>query len=306
MSETLKLGEGRRTPLPVSKPTDAAPVQDCVVDWEIGNEVPFVEVGGPGRKIEVSPGLMPHPPQGLPQAPHLPIEPPVKAKAVKLAEPKPLSAAFEPWPPLAPPAEVSPEIIAYHHPDHPASQDYAALLETMRRGLKTDGRVLLLVGLKPGVGTSTVLLNLAVCAARDPQMRVAVVDLNGGLAARLGQPAPAGFLDVLDGKLALEQAMVKTGIGGLHLLPAASADGQPTPLTGAALTWLIAWQRARYDLILIDGPTLEAGDHLAVPAPLADGVYLVLPQGETPKGIAPPLGRLGGRLCGLIYTHLDV
>ncbi len=56
MLETFKLGEGRRAPLAISKPPDAMPVQDCVVDWEIGAEVPYVEVGGPGKKVELSPG----------------------------------------------------------------------------------------------------------------------------------------------------------------------------------------------------------------------------------------------------------
>src|SRR5439155_25880559 len=98
MLDTLKLGEGRRGPLPVAKPGDAAPAQDCVVDWEISEEVPFVEVGGPNKKVELSPGLMmKHPPQALPQAPHLPLEP-SKPQAFKLTETKPMTAAFEAWP----------------------------------------------------------------------------------------------------------------------------------------------------------------------------------------------------------------
>ena len=70
MLETFKLGEGRRSPLALSKPADAAPAQDCVVDWEIGAEVPFVEVGGPNKKIELSPGLLQHPAQVTPQPLH--------------------------------------------------------------------------------------------------------------------------------------------------------------------------------------------------------------------------------------------
>jgi len=68
MLETLKAGEGRRALLAISKPADGAPVQDCVADWEIGAEVPFVEVGGPGKKVELSPGLMKHPALAAPPA----------------------------------------------------------------------------------------------------------------------------------------------------------------------------------------------------------------------------------------------
>ena len=56
MLDTLKQGEGRRV-MPAVEQTGGTPVQDCVVDWEIGEEVPFVEVGGPNKKIELSPGL---------------------------------------------------------------------------------------------------------------------------------------------------------------------------------------------------------------------------------------------------------
>jgi hypothetical protein len=62
-------------------------------------------------------------------------------------------------------------------------------------------------------------------------------------------------------------------------------------------------------LILIDGPSAEDAAGLGVQLPHADGVYLVLPRGETSAGqepVAQNLRRLGGRLCGLIHTHFDV
>jgi hypothetical protein len=45
MLETMKLGQARHTPLAISKPIDETPVQPCVTDWEIAEEVPFVEPG---------------------------------------------------------------------------------------------------------------------------------------------------------------------------------------------------------------------------------------------------------------------
>ena len=317
MLETMKLGEGRRAPLAISKPADTAPVQDCVVDWEIGEEVPYVEVGGPGKKVELSPGLMKHPPQAAPQAPHLTV-PPVaatsKPKAVNLTEAKPMKAAFASWPVPAPtPLGISTEIIAYHHPDHAASNEYAALLDTMRGGLKAGAaHVLLLIGLKPHVGTSTVLLNLAISAAMKHQLRVMLVDGNGpraALAPRLGHSTSAGLLEVIDGTLALEQAIVKTAIASLHLLPAGASSKKQTPLTSEAMTWLTAWLRERYDLIFIDGPAIENVSEIAPHVPHADGIYLVLPQGDTPslnKGAAQSVSRMGGRLCGLIHTHFEM
>jgi Mrp family chromosome partitioning ATPase len=313
MLETMKLGEGRRVPLAISKPAEGTPVQDCVVDWEIGEEVPYVEVGGPGKKVELSPGLLKHAPQAAPQPPHLPVESApalAKAKTVNLTETKPMTAAFEPWPAPAPtPLGISTEIITYHKPDHAASKEYAGLLATMRGALKTDAaNALILIGLKPRVGVSTVLLNLAVSAALKQKARVMVVDANAqrsGLAQRLGHAGSAGLVEVMDGTLALEQAIVKTGIGSLHLLPAGASS--KNRLTSEAMTWLMARLRERYDLIFIDGPTMEDAADLAVQVPQADGIYLVLPQGEAAsRGIAQTISRMGGRLCGLIHTHFEV
>ena len=315
MLETLKAGEGRRASLAIGNPAGGVPEPDCVVDWEIGAEVPFVEVGGPGKKVELSPGLMIHPAQAAPQAPHRAVEPaPLAAtpKTVNLTETKPMTAAFEPWPAAAQtPLGISPEIIAYHQPDHATSKEYDLLLEKMRGGLVANVGVLLLIGLKPRVGASTVLLNLAVSAAMKQNVRVIVVDAKArhtGLAKRMGQTESAGLMEVMQGTLALEQSIVVTRIAALHLLPAGLAVKTQNPLTSEAMTWLMAWLRDRYDLIFVDGATMDDGD-VAVQAPHADAIYLVLPHGDpTPlnKGIAPTISRLGGRLCGLIHTHFEI
>src|ERR1700722_13746545 len=123
MVETLKHGESRRSLLTVSKPVDEMPVQDCVVDWEIAEEVPYVEVGASGKTVELSPLLMKHAPQAAQQPPHLPLEiaPAAKLGAVNLTEMLPMTVAFEPWSEPAPlPVGISPDIIAYHQPDHAA------------------------------------------------------------------------------------------------------------------------------------------------------------------------------------------
>src|SRR6266542_6235307 len=95
MLETLKQGEGRRVLPLLEKPSAEAAVQDCVVDWEIGAEVPFVEVGGPNKKLELSPGLLAHPAQAAPQPPHHAVEGNVKPKTVQLTQAQPMTVAYE-------------------------------------------------------------------------------------------------------------------------------------------------------------------------------------------------------------------
>ncbi len=312
MLDTLKNAERRRAPAPppAIKPpvVDETLLQERVVDWEIGAEVPFIEVGGPNKKVELSPGLMKHPPQIEPHAPHRPVEITAKPKVVDLTPAQPMTVAFEPWPGMTS-APIAPEIVAYHHPEHTASKEYAGLLDAMLAGMKTGtGSVLLLVGSKPNVGTSTVILNLGVSAAQAKKMRVVLVDAQpsrAGLAQRLGCPASVGLTDVLNGTVALDQAIVKTDIAGLDVVP---AGNKQAVVASEALSWLVGWLRERYDLILIDGTTLDNADALARHVPHAHGTYLVLAKGEAAplgKGVAQSIQRMGGRLCGLIHTQFE-
>jgi Mrp family chromosome partitioning ATPase len=248
--------------------------------------------------------LLAHPAQINPQPPHHAVEVAAKAKTVQLTPTPPMAVVFEAWPGAAPSAgHVSAEIVAYHEPNHPTSKEYAALLETMTQ---SGSGMLLLAGARPSVGASTVLLNLAVIAAQQKKLRVVVVEATGkqaALAQRLGQTTNMGLEDVLAGTVALEHAISKTAVTSLHILPAGTTR---LPLGDAAMAWLGAWLRERYDLILIDGPTLDDATRLSALVPLVHGIYLVLPQGDpSGKSSAQTISRLGGRVCGLIHTHFE-
>ena len=282
-----------------------APAVDLATEDEV---TPYIEVGGPGKQVELSPCLIiAHPAQPKVQPPHGPVE--RKPLVVNLTEAAPMAVAFEPWP--GPPAlhRVAPEVIAFHRPDHPVSREYAALLGKMLdRQPTADGLIVLLTGLRPHVGATTVLLNLAVVAAAGGR-RTAVVDAHPtrpDLAARLGHTGQAGLQDVIAGRLALEQAVVPTAVPNLRLLPARLRDGATGPLSDGAAGWLLAWLRERFDVVLLDGPALDDPAALATLAPRCDDLYLVLPEGETAavnRGPAQTLARMGGRLRGLIHTH---
>src|SRR5207244_7693371 len=86
---------------------------------------------------------------------------PGAATAPIMPRARPMSVAFEPWPPHGQLSRlVAPEIITYHQPDHPASKQYAELFEKVSDGLG-NSPVLLFSGAAAKSGTTTVLLNLA-------------------------------------------------------------------------------------------------------------------------------------------------
>jgi Mrp family chromosome partitioning ATPase len=307
--DTLRQGEGVRAAAGRTAPA-GGPSEACVVEWTLDEgEVPFVEVGGPGKKVELSPSLVHHhPPQAKVQPPHTAVE--KAAVTVSLSEPRPMAVSYEPWPLTADTFSITPELIAYHQPEHAISQEYAALCAKMLASLPGGAcQVLLLVGVRPGVGTTTVLLNLAVTAARSAERRVALLDAHWSrpaLAARLGYAAAGGMHEVLGGSLALDQAVLQTPLPSLRVCPA-GAIKPGAALAPESATWLLAWMRARYDVVLIDGPSLEETAAVAARAPACDGMYLVLAQSATPtdRSLLQSVPRLGGRLRGLIHTRFQ-
>ena len=101
-------------------------------------------------------------------------------------------------PPAAPKRGLAPELVAFHAPDQPASARYgdllASLLEAGRVRPGAACRTLLLTAARSEIGTTTVLLNLAITAARQ-DLRVVVVDANlrrPAVADRLGLPPAPG------------------------------------------------------------------------------------------------------------------
>ncbi|MCI0741068.1 MAG: CpsD/CapB family tyrosine-protein kinase [Gemmataceae bacterium] len=293
--------------------------EDSVVDWSLraAEQVPFIEIGA-GKKIEGSADVMATSlTKGQPSAvqpPHMPLQAlAAEARAVELTKAKPMTAALAPWPSAVPSQNVAPEIIAFHQPQHPISKQYADLFAQMLEcQTQKSPLVLALVGAKPQVGATTVLVNLAVVSAQAGK-RTLLVDARLAqpmLAQRLGLSALSGLQEVLAGTVALELAIQKTPIAALDLLSARAeserASGHWTP---QGLSWVVAWLKARYDVILADGPSLEETAQLALLGPVCDGVYLVLPRGEqlqSPQAMAQLIAGQGARLRGLIHTHFEI
>jgi len=89
---------------------------------------------------------------------------------------------------------------------------------------------------------------------------------------------------------------------------APAQPGATTVLTQEAVRWLASWLRSHFDLVLVDGPSVDAATELAVLLPACEGLYLVLPRGEsnqTQRQSAQALATLGGRLRGVVHTQFE-
>ncbi|HXG13202.1 MAG TPA: CpsD/CapB family tyrosine-protein kinase [Gemmataceae bacterium] len=219
------------------------------------------------------------------------------------------SVTFRPL--VAGPGRFAPELVAFHQPDHPLSEGYRALFAGIAAQLAADRpRVVLFTAPSAGVGTTTVLLNVAITAARQAGSRALVVDANGGrpaVAARLGLPAAPGLREVLAGSASLPQALRETAQENLLALTAGQpgADGT-VRLVVEAMPLVLRLLREQFPLVFVDGPPGE-GPEMAVLASACDAVYLVV---EQTRADAPEIATLlrtlrqqGGPLCGCVLTE---
>jgi Mrp family chromosome partitioning ATPase len=266
------------------EPADAAaePAEDVM---------PFIEVGGPrqavanGARLEV-PG---------PRLATLLVPPPPTVRLQPLTKPTPRVAA---------------ELIAYHQPEHAVSQQYSAVfLQMAPEATGSQAGVIMLTATAAGAGTTTALLNLAISGCRQQKRRIVVVDANRdrpAAALRLGIESGVGLHDVLQGRIALEQAVLHTPQSELRLLPAGgTADAAAWPAD--ALRWVLAWLRQRFDLVLLDAPAWADTPLSRALAPLADTVYVVVNASEAEQPLVRAVTRsvmhLGSRVGGLIVTQ---
>jgi capsular exopolysaccharide synthesis family protein len=172
------------------------------------------------------------------------------------------------------------------------SSSFAEAIRGLYLGLSLSNidrapKVLLVTSAVPGEGKTVVAVSLARLAARNGR-RVIIVDADfrrPAVAHTMGIEAPVGgIVDVLEGRLPLEQCVVADARSHTFVLPGANKPVNPSDLlTSDALERLVVTLRGRYDLVIIDSaPLLPVHDTLAL-SQLTDTALFVTHSGKTPR-----------------------
>jgi Mrp family chromosome partitioning ATPase len=307
------LRQSMHTPDDESSPLPA-PADDDFVSDTAPEEVPFIEVG-PARSLEASPTVLAVPvprlriasPPVEPAAPHpLPLSP--QGRGVRgEGRDGAISVALRALPgglAIVPPQQrFAPDLVAFHQPDHPGAVEYREVAATLQEGSKGASRVWLFLGAVAGAGTTSVVLNLAICLARTRGLRVIVVDANANrpaVAERLGLCGRPGVAEVLDGRESLDRAIQETGVERLAALTAGQPDVTGTPIKGACRP-VLRQLRDLCDVVLIDG-----GVDVDSITQACDAVYLVVHHARAEEAATTErswtLLRQGAPLRGCIVT----
>lgn len=161
-----------------------------------------------------------------------------------------------------------------------------ARLQTSEKG-EVQSRIAVTSALS-GEGVTFVARSLAALLAHDLQRSVCVVDLNWWSTTavkdhvRLDRPL-RGVAQVIDAKLALDEALVWMQGWKLSFLPAgpASPAERPVLAKAAGLVRLLDELQQRFDHVVLDvPPVLSTGEAITL-ASLAEAFILVVRQGVT-------------------------
>ncbi len=204
-------------------------------------------------------------------------------------------------------------IVSMTDPNGPAAEAYRSARTTLLYlAHENDFKVLLVTSAGPNEGKTTTAANLGITLARSGKRVVLVsADLRKPRLARFfDAQATAGLTDVLRGRIALSEAVVRPKVDNLLLLPSGPIPDDPAELLAStAMRQLVAELRGAADIVLIDSaPTLLVADSLEL-VPIADAVVVVADASSSTRSsveqLRTQIERIGGRIVGCILNNLD-
>jgi succinoglycan biosynthesis transport protein ExoP len=199
--------------------------------------------------------------------------------------------------------------VVHFDPFGDASESYRTLRTALQFGMPARTKTLLITSPTAGDGKSTVVSNLAIAMAQANR-RVLVVDadLRAPVQHRLfGLPDRVGLAGVLDGSDALDDAIQRTNVEGLDVLPAGPIPSNPAEMINhPAFSDYLNELADRYDLVLVDSPPVTAVTDARILAALVDASILVVRLGTSTRrhteAARDALRGVGARLVGVVVN----
>ena len=170
------------------------------------------------------------------------------------------------------------------------SRSFDMLRTQVLQSMDTKGwQILAVTSPTPGCGKTLTSINLALSIARQPERSVLLVDADmekPQVANYLGLQCKTGLLSVLEGRVALQNAMVQASVGSnrLTVLPCeASTTHSSEYMTSRAMSAMLQEikNEDRSRIVIFDMPPILAGDNVISILPQMDCVLFVAAVGTT-------------------------
>ena len=182
---------------------------------------------------------------------------------------------------------VSEEVVAAYQPFSPQTEQMRAIRgQLMLRwfDLSEQRQTLAIIGSQRGEGRSWLAANLAVVFAQLGERTLLIdADMRNPRQHELFMLQNKSGLSTLLAHRSREEAIVRiTDLVGLSVLPAGPVPPNPSELLNRpAFEELLAHARSSYDVVLIDTPSLSAGDDAAMIAVRAGAVVALARSRQT-------------------------
>jgi non-specific protein-tyrosine kinase len=208
----------------------------------------------------------------------------------------------------------APRLVTVQDPRAPTAEAFRTLRPTLLvSAAQQNVRVIIVASPTAGEGKTTTAANLGVVMAQaDRRTMILSADLRKPRVHEFfGLPNERGLSDVLAGRLGAMDALRRSGVENLWLMPSGPIPAQPAEqLQSMAMKELLAEQRGLVDFILLDcPPILAVADTLGLAA-YADGVLLVANAGSTTIDAAEQarerLHQVGAKVLGCVLNDLDL
>ncbi len=190
----------------------------------------------------------------------------------------------------------------------------AEAYRTIRTGVyfgapEGQAKTILVTSPAPGDGKTTMVSNLAIAMAQAGQ-RVLLVDgdfRKPRIHNVFGLESKVGLSNVLAGRADVSEAIQKTDIAGLHVLPCGAIPPNPSEmLNSQAFLDVIEALNAEYDHIVIDSPPVMPVTDSRILAAICDQTILVLRAEKSTRRAAAQaregLLSTGGRILGVVIN----
>lgn len=177
----------------------------------------------------------------------------------------------------------------------------------------TKGQVVMVCSTSPGLGATTVAINLATAATRMGR-RVVLIDADpeGGLSQYGQADTVPGWTDLATGSATLEEASRLWKIDDANTLPVipvgSDIDDRGTALGGMKLAERIDELTEHADLLVVNSAPINWDSSLQQVATHADGTVLVVTPGVDAReldGISDRLTEIGAPVIGYIVNNAN-
>ena len=205
------------------------------------------------------------------------------------------------------------ELVTMKDPKSAVSESYRGIrTRILFSSTVSQPKSILIVSAMEGEGKTISAANLAVIMARTGS-RVLLLDCDmrkPRMNSIFGLEREKGVSNILVGDCSISDAVHKTDIENLNLIPCGKIPPNPSELLGSkAMREMLATLSRSYDRIVIDSPPVTAVTDAVVLSKAVDGVVVVLQANKTERVLAKraieQMQAVNAHIFGIILNRLD-